>query len=145
MLVRLALLHLLAGAALGVAILAERTGLGPALAGGAVAAHVELLLVGWLVQLAMGVASWILPRGLSGRRTGRAEGRGLLLAVLLNLGVLGSAAAWLGALGPTWLAAGHGASLAAVLLFVHHGLGRLRVAAAVRRRRDRASSSKRAT
>ncbi len=60
--IRMALLYLLAGFTLGALLLANK-GLPfephiwrwrPA--------HIELLLVGWMLQLAMGVAYWILPR-----------------------------------------------------------------------------------
>lgn len=49
--------------------------------------HVNLLLVGWMVQFALGVAYWILPR-LFDRRTDR--GRvpfAVAAAVFINLGV----------------------------------------------------------
>lgn len=46
--------------------------------------HIELLLVGWTVQLALGVAFWILPRW----QTQRGDVRPAWLAyILLNLGV----------------------------------------------------------
>ena len=47
--------------------------------------HIEVMLLGWVVQLAMGVAYWILPRW------GRDRGNTKLVAaayILLNLGVL---------------------------------------------------------
>jgi len=59
--------------------------------------HVEFLLVGWTVQLAMGVAYWILPRFTRGAKRGNVP-----LAwsawVMLNAGIL---MVFLGA----WLAA----------------------------------------
>jgi len=48
-------------------------------------AHIELLLVGWTVQLAMGVAFWILPRFQSSRGDVRPA---WLALVMINLGVL---------------------------------------------------------
>ncbi len=49
--------------------------------------HVELLLVGWLVQLVMGVAYWIFPRfGMTPLARGR-EGLAWLALALLNGGV----------------------------------------------------------
>ena len=80
-LVRTALLSLAAGAALGALILA---------APGLVRwrpLHAELLTVGWTVQLAFGVAYWILPRFRSGRERGREE-LGWAAFVLVNLGVV---------------------------------------------------------
>lgn len=53
-------------------------------------AHIEFLLLGWTVQLALGVAFWILPRFRSGRERGREE-LAWAAFVLLNAGVLGTA------------------------------------------------------
>jgi hypothetical protein len=80
-LVRTALLALAAGAALGALILAA-----PGLLRWR-PLHAELLTVGWTVQLAFGVAYWILPRFRSGRERGREE-LGWAAFVLVNLGVV---------------------------------------------------------
>jgi len=66
--------------------------------------HVEFLLVGWTVQLAMGVAYWILPRFTRGAKRGNVP-----LAwsawVMLNAGILMvSLGAWLAA--SSWLYVG---------------------------------------
>jgi len=50
-------------------------------------AHVEFLLLGWTVQLALGVAYWILPRFRTGAERGRASLAWAAFA-LLNTGVL---------------------------------------------------------
>ena len=49
--------------------------------------HMEFLLVGWLIQLAMGVAFWVIPRFSSGSSRGHV---GLVWAsfALLNAGIL---------------------------------------------------------
>ena len=49
--------------------------------------HAELLLVGWTVQLAFGVAYWILPRFRSGPERGP-EALGWAAFALVNAGVL---------------------------------------------------------
>lgn len=49
--------------------------------------HIEVLLVGWLVQLAMGVAFWILPRFSQAPRRGN-EKLAWSGLVILNLGIL---------------------------------------------------------
>lgn len=82
--VRAALVHCLVGFSVGAWQLATRGGL---LAPPIVSlrpVHIEVVLVGWLVQLAIGVAVWILPfsRGVShDRRLWSAWG-------LLNAGIL---------------------------------------------------------
>ena len=54
--------------------------------------HFELLLIGWLVQLVMGVAYWIFPRfGMTRAARGR-EGLAWLALGLLNCGVWASCA-----------------------------------------------------
>lgn len=50
-------------------------------------AHIEFLLVGWMVQLAMGVGFWILPRFVGGASRGK-ESVAWLAWILLNVGVL---------------------------------------------------------
>ncbi len=60
--IRMALLYLLAGFTFGALLLAHKgVPFEPQLWRWR-PAHIELLLVGWLLQLAMGVAYWILPR-----------------------------------------------------------------------------------
>lgn len=49
--------------------------------------HIELMLLGWVMQLAMGVAFWILPRMTKGDKYGR-EWLAWLAYILLNIGIL---------------------------------------------------------
>lgn len=94
-LVRCALLQLALGFTLGALLLANK-GLAFApwlwrLRG----THSETLLMGWALQLALGVAFWVLPRHAQGLPRGN-ERWGWLGLGLLNAGVL--CAAW----GPAW-------------------------------------------
>lgn len=111
--VRAALLALAAGAALGAALLAD-----PGMVGGVRwrPLHAELLTVGWTVQLAFGVAYWILPRFRSGRERGREE-LGWAAFVLVNAGVVlvGIGRSVAGA--ESWALAGRSAEALAVLAF----------------------------
>lgn len=50
-------------------------------------AHVEILLMGWVMQLALGVAYWILPRFTRGLPRGNATAAWLSM-ILLNAGIL---------------------------------------------------------
>ena len=52
-----------------------------------VSSHLELLIVGWLMQLALGVAFWILPRFTQEPRYGNVR-RGWFGFMLLNSGIL---------------------------------------------------------
>lgn len=112
--IRLALVHLGVGATAGVLLLAARVA--PAAAGtwSLRPAHADLLLTGWLLQLACGVAYWILPRIRGERPRAPAAHAG---AALLNAGVaaaaVGVAAGAGGAVLP-WARAGEAAGLALV-------------------------------
>jgi hypothetical protein len=81
--------------------------------------HIELLLVGWTMQLALGVAFWILPRFLSDQPRGNETGAWLAL-FLLNGGL------WLFNLGTYFSAPqsvvflGRLAEAGAVLAFAGH-------------------------
>jgi len=78
--------------------------------------HMEMLLVGWLVQLAIGVAFWILPRLPQGPPRGN-ETLVWLAFALLNLGVgLVIAQTVLGVQGLAW--AGRASEIGGVLAFV---------------------------
>lgn len=77
--------------------------------------HFELLLVGWFVQLVMGVAYWIFPRfGMSRAARGR-EWLAWLALALLNGGVLFVCSAVIGDLAGVALA-GRAAELSATLM-----------------------------
>jgi hypothetical protein len=49
--------------------------------------HMEFLLVGWMVQLALGVAYWILPRNVKGLPRGNVTLVWLSM-IFLNIGIL---------------------------------------------------------
>lgn len=83
---RAALLHLLTGFTLGALMLANKGQPFWPQAWGLLPPHVELLLVGWTVQLALGVAFWILPRFPGGSRGNESLAAASL--ILLNLGVV---------------------------------------------------------
>jgi len=97
----------------------------PPQVGAWILAHVDLLLVGWMVQLAMGVSYWIFPR-LPETRTER--GRYAFAygaALLLNLGVWAYTLALVVAWG--WLQVGGlAAQLAALLAYAYHLAPRVR-------------------
>lgn len=84
--VRLSLLNLSVGFTIGAFMLANK---GVAFAPWLWrlrSAHIEILLVGWLIQLALGVAFWITPRFWEKPVRGNVTGAWLAL-VLLNAGV----------------------------------------------------------
>lgn len=90
--IRLALIHLTAAVALGGWLLAARGVPTLPRATWLLPVHLELALLGWTVQLAMGVAYWILPKHQAGLPRGPlAPAVGAIL--VFNLGVLAVVAA----------------------------------------------------
>ncbi|HEY0738686.1 MAG TPA: hypothetical protein VGD69_27455 [Herpetosiphonaceae bacterium] len=89
--IRAALIHLIVGVLLGGLILSAK-GM-PGSLGWTwllLPAHIQLMLGGWMIQLALGVAYWILPRRDSAGDRGRAVAAWLCFA-LLNAGTVGAA------------------------------------------------------
>lgn len=118
---RAALLWLLAGFSLGGLLLANKGIPFSATIWQMLGPHVEIVLMGWMVQLAMSVAFWILPRYPGGSRGNEKIAGGALL--LLNLGVLLVCGQ---AFNPLWLAAGRVCEVLAGGLFGVHAWGRVR-------------------
>jgi heme/copper-type cytochrome/quinol oxidase subunit 1 len=124
-LIRTGLLYLGVGFTLGALILFQK---GVPYAGAVwqlLPMHIEFVLVGWTMQLAMGVGFWMLPRFIHG--AARGDERLVWLAYLvLNAGVLTvGLGAWLGALGVILLL-GRIAELLAALLFALHAWPRVK-------------------
>jgi hypothetical protein len=118
---RAALISLLAGFTLGALMLANKGQPFWPQAWQLLPAHIELLLAGWLAQLALGVAYWILPRFSGGSRGSPTLAAAAVL--LLNLG------AWLAALQlllPPLLLAGRACQALAGILFALHAWRRIR-------------------
>ena len=94
-------------------------------------AHITILLNGWLVQLAIGVAYWILPR-VAGSDRGRlrwAWGAFFVLQIGLGLAILSLLQIWWPP-ASQFFAPGVGFQALAIILFVVHAWPRIRTAAA---------------
>lgn len=117
--VRAAFMYLLLGFTVGALLLAHKgLPLHPVLWSW-LPAHIEFLLFGWVVQVTMGMAFWILPRYWQKPRRPK-EGYAQIAFVLLNLGI------WLVVAGTTFragqwfLPAGRAVEMAAVAFFALH-------------------------
>ncbi len=119
--VRAALLHLMAGFTLGGLLLTHKGQPFWHSAWLSLPPHIEFLLLGWMAQLALGVAFWILPRYPGGSRGNEKVAAAAI--VLLNLGVILAACQ---AFAPGLLLAGRVCELAAGILFALHAWGRVR-------------------
>lgn len=125
-LVRCALIHLLLGFTIGALLLAHKGIPFAPWLWRLLPAHMEILLLGWTLQLAMGVAFWILPRFYTARPHTWLV---WLALILLNCGVI------LVALSPFFsanvpvAALGRAAETAAVLAFACHAWPRVKAIA----------------
>ena len=124
-LIRASLIHFVSGALLGVAYMWFKVTGWPLFAVSHRPVHIEQMLMGWLVQLVIGVAYWILPAAEpAGLR--RRDGVMWVVFLLLNVGVV------ISAFGgdpnfPDWIAVpGRLAETLAVLLFGAHAWNRQR-------------------
>jgi hypothetical protein len=116
--VRAALLHMGVGFSLGAILLWNKGAPFAPQAWRLLNPHIEMLLIGWTLQLAMGVAYWILPRFPGERRYGRAW-LGWLALLLINTGVILTAVShWQGADWNAGLLIGYGFKLTAVAAYV---------------------------
>jgi hypothetical protein len=94
-------------------------------------AHITILLNGWLVQLAIGVAYWILPR-ISGSNRGRGQwawGAFFVLQTGLGLAFISLLQIWWPP-ASQFFAPGIGFQALAIILFVVHAWPRVRAAVA---------------
>ena len=90
--------------------------------------HIELVLMGWMVQLALGVAYWILPRWFTERGNVRLAGAAF---ILLNMGVLLVVGSFYSPFfRPELALAGRVCQAAAALTFVFHAWPRVKAAGA---------------
>jgi len=90
--IRASLLYLLAGFTLGAVLLADNGLHFLPSAWAVLPAHVEFLLTGWIIQLAIGTAYWILPRNTQGEARG-SPALGWASFWVFNIGILLTASA----------------------------------------------------
>jgi heme/copper-type cytochrome/quinol oxidase subunit 1 len=123
--IRASLLYLAVGFTFGAALLVHKgIPLHPSL-WWLLAPHIECMLLGWTVQLAMGVAFWILPRFLQGPERGN-EAMAWLAFGLLNAGVLLAAGGWLLGAPPAVPLLGRLAEAGAAMAFAVHAWPRIK-------------------
>jgi hypothetical protein len=122
--VRLSLVYLLFGFSLGAILLANKGVPFAPWSWYLLPGHIDMLLFGFIIQLAMGMAYWILPRFRGGSRGN--EAMVWILVILLNLGVWTIALTGWFKLSGQWLAAGRLLEGAAATLFAIQAWRRIR-------------------
>lgn len=86
--------------------------------------HIEFLLMGWVVQLTMGMAFWILPRYWQSPKRPK-EGFAYLAFVLLNVGIVLVVAGTTFGANHWFLVIGRVAEVAAMAFFARHAWTRI--------------------
>lgn len=121
--VRTALLHLLLGFTIGALMLANKGVSFAPFLWRLLPLHIEILLLGWTLQLALGVAFWILPRFDAVRpRAGFAWTAYLLLN--LGIGLVAASLFWVSL--PILLFSGRLAEVGAAVAFALHAWPRVK-------------------
>lgn len=121
-LARASLIYLLLGSSFGALLLAQKGIPFYAPVWYLFPLHMEFLLVGWLLQLAMGVAFWVIPRFSHGSSRGPV-GLVWISFALLNAGILiGILQYWI----PDVVLIGRIAEVAAGILFIMGSWGRIK-------------------
>ena len=122
--IKLSFGYLLLGFTVGALLLAHKgQPLHPAL-WSLLPAHIEWLLMGWVAQLTLGVAFWILPRRWQEPRRGNTTGATVAL-FLLNAGIALVSLGALFGLGPWATAGGRVLQIAAAAAFAHSAWPRI--------------------
>ena len=118
-LVRASLLYLVGGFLLGALLLAAKGMQWGSWIWAFRGVHIEMLLVGWMIQLVMGVAIWIFPRFVLHRAPRRSAVTAWLAFALLNSGII------LACVGGELLLAGRLVEIGAALSCAVHLWGRV--------------------
>ncbi|MEO8199413.1 MAG: hypothetical protein ABI679_02725 [Gemmatimonadota bacterium] len=107
--------YLLGGVTAG-ALMLSAPAIGVTIPGWVLPLHIEFVMIGWAVQLAMGIAYWILPRHRSDHGRGN-EPLAWAAFLTLNAGVLLAGTGWLITPAGGLPALGHGAELLGAIGF----------------------------
>jgi hypothetical protein len=115
--IRCALCYLLIGVAIGGLILTSKAYPSLVWSWTLLPIHIEFAIFGWIIQLTMGTAYWILPRFLSGDSRGNV-GAAKGMVATLNGGIMINVITYLDVL-PEWgIVAGRLLETSAVVLFI---------------------------
>jgi hypothetical protein len=124
-LIRTALIYLAVGLTFGSLLLAQKGVTLHPVIWRLLPAHIEFVLLGWTLQLAFGVAYWILPRLAHGPRRGN-ERLAWLAYLALNTGVLLAGLGPVVGLPPIAILVGRAAEVMAAVLFAANAWPRVK-------------------
>src|SRR5690554_4901693 len=115
--IRFSLIYLLAGISMGALMLINKAFILHPAIWMLLPIHIEFLLFGWIIQITLGVAYWILPRFMTKSPRGN-NNLALWMAILLNAGILIVAFSHINLLPNIFSIIGRIAEAAAVLIFI---------------------------
>ncbi|MDR9414974.1 MAG: hypothetical protein RI564_01730 [Gracilimonas sp.] len=116
LMIRLSLVYLLVGTAIGTFMLINKAFLISPLIWFIFPIHIEFLIFGWIIQCTMGVAYWMLPRFLEAKGRGSSK-IAWAMVIILNVGILAVAFAPYG-LGKNAALSGRVMEAASVVIFI---------------------------
>lgn len=115
--IKASLLYMLAGFSIGAMILISKVYSELAPMWNLLSVHIEVSIFGWIIQLTMGTAYWILPRYLVDESRGNPK-LAMLMVAILNLGILINVASYLDVFGNSATILGRLLEVGAVVLFI---------------------------
>lgn len=115
--IKASLLYMLAGFSIGALILISKVYPSMSSMWSLLAVHIEVSIFGWIIQLTMGTAYWILPRYLKTKSRGNSK-LAMLMVALLNVGILINIASYLDVVGSAATILGRLLEVGAVVLFI---------------------------
>lgn len=115
--IKASMLYMLAGFVIGALILISKVYPELSTVWRLLTIHIEMSIFGWIIQLTMGTAYWILPRYLKTKSRGNPK-LALAMVGMLNLGILINVASYLNILNPSVTILGRLLEVGAVALFI---------------------------
>ncbi|MDZ7657715.1 cbb3-type cytochrome c oxidase subunit I [Fodinibius sp.] len=115
--IKASMLYMLAGFVIGALILISKVYPESSSVWSLLSIHIEVSIFGWIIQLTMGTAYWILPRYLVDKSRGNPN-LAMLMVGVLNVGILINVASYLDIIGSSATIWGRLLEIIAVVLFV---------------------------
>ncbi len=115
--IKASLIYLLVGFSIGALILVSKAYPGYSTVWCLLPVHIEVGIFGWIIQLTMGTAYWILPRYLKTKSRGNPK-LAMLMVAMLNTGILINVGSYLDFIGSSATILGRLLEVGAVALFI---------------------------
>lgn len=116
--IKASLVYMLVGFSIGALILISKVHPELSTVWSLLTIHIEVSIFGWIIQLTMGTAYWILPRYLTTKSRGNPT-LALVMVGMLNLGILINVASYLNLLNSSVTVLGRLLEVGAIVLFIN--------------------------